>query len=82
MKQDDIRKKCLVTGDWSQSIRTPTPSTSLNGTVIALFSCRCDVRVLLLMIICKILLGILANSTDQDQTPKNAASDQGLHCLF
>ena len=22
-----------------------------------------------------------ANSVDQDQTPQNAASDQGLHCL-
>ena len=24
---------------------------------------------------------LLANSTDQDQTPHSAASDQGLHCL-
>ena len=24
---------------------------------------------------------ILATSVDPDQTPKNAASDQGLHCL-
>ena len=25
--------------------------------------------------------GALANSVDSDQTPQNAASDQGLHCL-
>ena len=25
--------------------------------------------------------GWLANSADPDQTPQNAASDQGLHCL-
>ena len=25
---------------------------------------------------------ILTNSADPDQTPQNAASDQGLHCLF
>ena len=25
--------------------------------------------------------GYLANSADPDQTPQNAASDQGLHCL-
>ena len=25
--------------------------------------------------------GSLANSVDPDQTPQNAASDQGLHCL-
>ena len=25
--------------------------------------------------------GYLANSGDPDQTPQNAASDQGLHCL-
>ena len=24
--------------------------------------------------------GILTNSEDPDQTPQNAASDQGLHC--
>ena len=24
----------------------------------------------------------LANSTDPDQMPRNAASDQGLHCLL
>ena len=25
--------------------------------------------------------GTLSNSVDPDQTPQNAASDQGLHCL-
>ena len=25
--------------------------------------------------------GTLANSADPDQTPQNAASDQGLHCM-
>ena len=32
--------------------------------------------------ICKIWTWILANSVDPDQTPQNAASDQGLHCLL
>ena len=32
-------------------------------------------------IICKTGTGTLANSADADQTPQNAASDQGLHCL-
>ena len=27
-------------------------------------------------------VGILANTAAQDQTPQNAASDQGLHCLL
>ena len=26
--------------------------------------------------------GTFANSADPDQTPQNAASDQGLHCLL
>ena len=30
--------------------------------------------------ICKTWTGTLANSADPDQTPQNAASDQGLHC--
>ena len=29
---------------------------------------------------CKIA-GLVANSIDSDQTPRSAASDQGLHCL-
>ena len=32
------------------------------------------------MVICKIWTGALANSADQNQTPQNAASDEGLHC--
>ena len=28
------------------------------------------------------VLGYYANSADPGQTPPNAASDQGLHCLF
>ena len=27
------------------------------------------------------VIGNLANSADQDQTPQNAESDHGLHCL-
>ena len=27
-------------------------------------------------------MGHLTNSADPDQTPQNAASDQGLHCLL
>ena len=30
---------------------------------------------------CILFNGTFANSVDPDQTPKNAASDQGLHCL-
>ena len=30
----------------------------------------------------KTLTAILANNADPDQTPQNAASDHGLHCLL
>ena len=30
----------------------------------------------------KIVFGTYANSADPDQTPQNAAPDQGLHCLL
>ena len=33
-------------------------------------------------VICKTWTGTLANSADPDQTPQNAASGQGLHCLL
>ena len=35
-------------------------------------------------VICKTRTGILENknSANPDQTPQNAASDQGLHCLL
>ena len=33
-------------------------------------------------VICKTLTGALTNSVDPDQTPQNAASDLGLHCLL
>ena len=29
-----------------------------------------------------VLFGTSANSAEPDQTPQNAASDQGLHCLL
>ena len=34
------------------------------------------------MVICKTWTVTLANTADPDQTPQNAVSDQGLHCLF
>ena len=36
----------------------------------------------MLRVICKTWTGTLANSADSYQTPQNAASDQGLHCLL
>ena len=30
---------------------------------------------------CLNIVGLVANSVGPDQTPQNAASDQGLHCL-
>ena len=33
-------------------------------------------------VISKTLTGLLADSVDPDQTPQNAAFDQGLYCLF
>ena len=33
-------------------------------------------------VICKTWTGILKNNADPDQSPRNAASDQGLHCLL
>ena len=39
-------------------------------------------RVILTHISLVSLFGTKANSADPDQTPQNAASDQGLHCLL
>ena len=33
-------------------------------------------------VICKTWSGTLANSAEPDQTPEDAASGQGLHCLL
>ena len=46
------------------------------------YSCRCDVKVLLTEGHLGSAFGTLANSADPDQTPENAASDKGLHCLL
>ena len=43
---------------------------------------RCDVRVLLIEVICKTRTGTFANSANPDQTPQNAASDRCLYCLL
>ena len=54
--------------------------------VTVIDSCTCLVAVMsqcsVKRIICKSMTGILTNSEDPDQTPQNAASDQGLHCLL
>ena len=48
--------------------------------------CHFDVRVLCTEGISKTWTGLnagtLANSVDPDQTPQNAASDQGMYCLL
>ena len=46
-------------------------------TVVTVTSEYCVKR-----IVCKTWTGSLAKSADPDQTPQNAASDQGLHCLL
>ena len=46
------------------------------------YSCHCDVRVPWRSVICKTWTGTLTNSTDPEQTPQNAASDQGLQWLL
>ena len=33
------------------------------------------------IVVWRALKGYLENSADPDQTPQNAASDQGIHCL-
>ena len=45
---------------------------------LILFFNKC---ILLLMNVCKIA-GSVANIVDPDQTPRTAASEQGLHCLL
>ena len=45
--------------------------------VTVIYSCA-----ILIAVICKTLTGTLANIANPDQTPQNAASDQGLHCLL
>ena len=52
--------------------------TAINSRAIFAVTSECGVK----RDICKTWTGTLANSTDQDQTPHNAASDQGLHCLL
>ena len=47
------------------------------GILVAVTS-ECRVK----MVICKTWTGTLKNNADTDQTPQNAASDQGLHCLL
>ena len=46
---------------------------------------KCSRAILVAVMYCKTWIGtfgILANSADHDQTPRSAASDHGLHCLF
>ena len=42
---------------------------------------RRSVRLLLIVTIFVAISELIANSVDPDQTPRSAASDQGLHCL-
>ena len=46
--------------------------------ILSLRRQECSVK----RIICKTLIGTLANSEETDQMPQNEASDQGLHCLL
>ena len=46
--------------------------------ILVAVTSECRVR----RVICKTWTGILANNADLDQTPQNAASVQGLHCLI
>ena len=46
--------------------------------ILVIVTSECHVK----RVIYKTWTGTLANSADPDQTPQNAASDQGLHCLL
>ena len=48
------------------------------GVVPVTVASECPIK----SVICKTWIRTLANSADPDQTPQNAASDQGLHCLL
>ena len=47
-------------------------------TILVSVKSECHVK----RVICKTWIGTLADSVDPDQTPQNAASDHGLHCLL
>ena len=67
----------------NHSIQTPTNPGK--GYSKPRYSCRCDVIVQCKEVYFKTrtgTFGTLANSADLDQTPQNAVSDQGLHCLL
>ena len=54
----------------------------IQGMVIYSRAILITVRVPCRGVICKTWPKTLRNSVDPDQTPQNAASDQGLHCLL
>ena len=53
------------------------------GSSMSVYRSICAYRVLVFnpFMPCVPLIWTLANRVDPDQTPQNAASDQGLHCL-
>ena len=50
--------------------------------LVTVICCRCDVRVQCKKGYLESLDWDIANNADPDQTPRHAASDQGLHCLL
>ena len=53
-----------------------TVTYSRNGLVAV--TSECSVK----NVMCKIWTGTLVNSSEHDQTPQNAAPDEGLHCIL
>ena len=70
-----IRIWCIYWPLVEISIRTVTHHT------IVFVTDRCKVMFLVLFVLRFALRCSLANSAAPDQTPQNAASDQGLHCF-
>ena len=52
------------------------------GNILSIYIAARQSECNLKRFICKTRAGILAKIADPDQTPQNAASDQGLQCLF
>ena len=64
----------IIIGQWNQTVRL--------YEIQVICSCRLMSECRVKMVICKTRTVTLANSADPDQTPQNAASDQGPYCLL
>ena len=70
----------IITDQWNQTARLYLIQVTViySRAVFVAVTSECRVK----RVICKTWTETLAKSADTDQTPQNAASDQGLHYLL